>query len=94
VTHHLKQLTHALNALDITVVHDVDQNGGSYQALQVAGVPGKIMCRTNPTDAHHYWYWCGPEPLHPAHGVQEAREAAEKIQQRRRQGTAAPRSVR
>ncbi|GAA4510791.1 hypothetical protein GCM10023191_073930 [Actinoallomurus oryzae] len=79
VTRHLQQLEKALRQLDITAFRDLDMNGGSRIALLVYGA--EITCRTNPADAHHYWYWWRNEPVHPAHGMDEAREAAEKLQQ-------------
>jgi hypothetical protein len=82
VTHHLQQPIRALRQLDITAVDVSCPDGGSYIALLVSGIRDRVTCRTNPADAHHYWYWCGQEPLHPAHGTDEAGEAAEKLQQR------------
>jgi hypothetical protein len=78
---HLHLLKRALEREGISAVEE--SRGGSYVALRVAGVPGPVTCRSNPADEHHPWYWCDNEPLVPAGGINEAREAATKLKQMR-----------
>jgi hypothetical protein len=56
--------------------------------LRVPGVPGGVTCRTNPADAHHWWYWADNEAFATAHHLAQAREAAEQLLKRRDAATA------
>jgi hypothetical protein len=75
---HLNKLKRALSERGITAVEQ--SSGRSYIALRVAGLPGAITCRTNPADAHHWWYWLDNKPFTPAADAEQATVAATKLQ--------------
>ncbi|GAB2841362.1 hypothetical protein GCM10027176_51520 [Actinoallomurus bryophytorum] len=77
IVRHLEQLKQALESQN--VIAHVNGIGRSGVALQIADLPGDVTCRSNPTDAHHLWFWHNNEPLTPAGSRTEAREAAAKL---------------
>jgi hypothetical protein len=76
---HLHQLKRILAAE--AVAAPVSSPGGSHVVLLVSGLlPDTVTCRTNPSDSHEWWFWCGHEPIAAARDLDTAVAA---IKQRR-----------
>lgn len=78
IVRHLQQLKRQLEREGVTATIDTPK-GGTRVTLQVRGVDGVLTCRSNPADANHLWFWANNEPLTPAGGIDQVREAAERV---------------
>lgn len=78
ILRHLQHLKRRLESDGVTATIDVPK-GGTRAILQVSGVDGDFTCRSNAEDANHLWYFHDREPLTPAGGIDQVREAAKKV---------------
>jgi hypothetical protein len=87
ILRHLQQLKRQLEREGVTATID-SPTGRTRVTLQAPGVDGVLTCRSNPADANHLWFWLNNEPLTPAGGTDQAREAAKKLLTLRAEATA------